>query len=84
MVYYEKKTDKKPKKSVDLNECTIKIESKQEYDRLSEEERKSKDLAWNEGTQNFRVAIISSKRNNKPVYTYSGSREQTIAIKMLI
>jgi hypothetical protein len=50
MVYYEKQTDKKPKKSVDLNECTIKIESKQEYDRLSEEERKSKDLAWNEAS----------------------------------
>ena len=84
MVYYDKQTDKKPKKSVDLNECTIRIESKQDYDRMSEEERKSKESSWNEATQNFRVAIISTKRNNKPVYTYASSREQTIAIKMLI
>jgi hypothetical protein len=60
MVYYDKQTDKKPKKSVDLNECTIRIESKQDYDRLSEEERKSKESSWNEATQSFRVAIIST------------------------
>jgi hypothetical protein len=84
MVYYEKQADKKPKKSVDLKECTIKIESKQEYDRLSEEERKSKESAWNDATHNYRVAIITPQRKNKPVYTYANSREQSIALKMLI
>ena len=59
MVYYGKQTDKKPIKSVDLKECIIKIESKQEYDKLSEEERKSKESAWNEATHNYRVAIIT-------------------------
>jgi hypothetical protein len=41
MVYYGQPTDNQPKKSVDLKECVIKIESKKEYDELPAEERKS-------------------------------------------
>lgn len=84
MVYYDKQTDKKPKKSMDLKECIIRIESKEAYSKLSAEERKSKETQWNEEAPQFRVAIISSKRDNKPVYTYASTKQQAVGIKMLI
>lgn len=84
MVYYDKQTDKKPKKSMDLKDCVIRIESKVVYSKLSPEERKSKETLWNEEAPQFRVAIISSKRDNKPVYTYAATRQQALGIKMLI
>jgi hypothetical protein len=84
MVYYGQPTDNQPKKSVDLKECVIRVESKKEYDMLPAEERKSQETSWKEEALNYRVAIISSNRNNKPVYTYASTKEETISITMQI
>ena len=81
MVYFGKQTDKKPKKSVDLKNCIIRIEA---FKDLSPEEVKSKETSWNEKPMPFRLAIVSSQRDNKPVYTYAATRQQAISIKLLI
>lgn len=48
MVYYGHQDDQRPKKSVDLKECVIRIESKKDYDRLPAEERKTQESSWKE------------------------------------
>lgn len=84
MVYYEQQNDQRPKKSVNLKECIIRIESKEVYSRLPAEERKSQESTWKEESQNYRVAIISSSRNNKPVYNYASTREEAFVLTMQI
>ena len=74
--YYMDQNDKKPRKSIQLEQSVIKIESKEDYTKIPVEERKkSKVTEWLDDTCKYRVAIFYSQRDNKPVYTYTEKRD---------
>ena len=65
-----------------LKDSKLQIEKLEDYKALPAEEKKTK--LWNEEAKPYRVSIVSSSRENHPVYTYLEDRQTAIMIKLLI